>query len=143
MKFKGRAIYEGDIEGEALVSKEGVNILATYFEGLPRNDRRSLDANNKYTYKKEIAGKILVVPECIGSTTGGMMLQAAAKNNLAPKAILFANHIDTLASAGIILAKVWEEKTIVAIDPLGPDILEKVETGDRLRIKRDGTVELI
>lgn len=140
MKFKGRAIYTDDIKGEALVSKKGVNLLATYFEGIPKKDKRSLDANNEYTYKKEIAGKILIVPECIGSTTAGMMLEAASANDIAPKAILFENHIDTLASAGIVLSKIWAGKTIYAIDNIGDGITEKINSGDMVEIKKDGSI---
>lgn len=142
MKFKGRVLYKGNLSGEALVSKKGVNILATYFKGMPTKDKRSLDQNNEYLYKKEIAGKILIIPECIGSITGGMMLQAASMNDIAPAAILFANHVDTLSSAGLVLSDIWADKKIIAIDNIGSDILNEVRSGDMVKIYENGEIEV-
>jgi len=55
---------------------------------------------------------------------------------------LFSEHIDSLAASGIVLAKVWENSNVIAIDKLGAEFLEAVKTGDRIRIDEDGTVTI-
>ena len=69
--FNGRAVLPGNISGESIVSRQGVDLLATYFKGLPTKSPICNDQNNPYLYKKVIGGKILCLPQAIGSTTGG------------------------------------------------------------------------
>jgi uncharacterized protein len=138
--FKGRVVLGGKVTGETVVSRQGVNILATYFKGLPTKSPICNDQNNPYLYKKVVAGKILCLPEAIGSTTGGMILECAAVQGIAPIAMLYANHIDTLSAAGIILADVWNGRRIVAVDQLGWEFLNYAQDGQTVDIGEDGTV---
>lgn len=69
-----------------------------------------------------------------------MILQCAADVGIGPAAMLYADHIDSISSAGIILAEVWNNKKIVAIDQLGDEFLEAVQDGQQIEIKEDGTV---
>lgn len=87
-----------------------------------------------------ITGKILCLPKTIGSTTGGMVLQAICSMGINPSAMLFSESIDSLAAAGVVLAKNWEKNKMIAIDRLGEDFLMSVQTGDIVEIKEDGTV---
>lgn len=65
-----------------------------------------------------------------------------AKLGLAPKAMLFANHVDSLASGGLIMADIWIGQRIITIDLLGQAFLDTVNTGDPVKIHADGTVEV-
>ena len=76
----------------------------------------------------------------IGSTTGGMVIQTIASRNLSPAAWLFSEPIDPLAASGIILAHVWNNVPIIAIDNLGKEFLATVKTGGQIEISEDGTV---
>ena len=143
--FKGRPILSGDLEGPAMVSHIGLNTLSTYkavmFGGVSDKAVCS-DGDNKDLYGKDISGAILCIPQTIGSTTGGFVLMGVAKLGLAPKAMLFANHVDSLAIGGLLMADIWMEQRIVAIDLLGQDFLDAVNTGDPVKIHEDGTVEV-
>jgi predicted aconitase with swiveling domain len=143
--FKGRPILSGDLEGPAMVSHIGLNTLSTYktvmFGGVSDKAVCS-DGDNKDLYGKDISGAILCIPQTIGSTTGGFVLMGVAKLGLAPKAMLFANHVDSLAIGGLLMADIWMGKRIIAIDLLGQDFLEAVNTGDPVKIHEDGTVEI-
>ena len=55
-------------------------------------------------------------------------------------AMLFSKEADSLALAGLILAKVWEERYIVGVDNLGDEFLNYVKDGMTITIKEDGTV---
>ena len=141
-KFKGRVIAGGKLTGEAIVSRQGVNTLATFQKSALKNAKQviSSDQNNPDLYKKVITGKILCLPKTIGSTTGGLVIQTICSMGIAPSAMLFSETIDSLAASGIVLAKTWENSNIIAIDQLGVGFLKNVKTGDTITIEEDGTV---
>lgn len=141
-QFKGRVLCEGELTGEALVSHGGLNTLATFQKSALKNAKQIIgsDQNNPDLYNKVITGKVLCLPNTIGSTTGGMVLQTVCSMNLNPSAMLFSNEIDSLAASGVILAKFWENSTMIAIDKLGQDFLDYVQSGDTITISLDGTV---
>ncbi len=144
--FKGRVIATSDWTGEAVVSHEGFNTLASCQTSALMPTAKKIivsDQNNKDLYKKNITGKALCMPETIGSTTGGMIIQTIAVRNLAPKAWLFSHPIDPLSSSGIILSNVWNDAGLIAIDNLGDDFLASVKDGDQIEIKSDGTVTIL
>lgn len=141
-EFKGRVLLGGELTGEALVSHAGLNTLATFQKSALKNAKQIIgsDQNNPDLYNKVITGKILCLPQTIGSTTGGMVLQTICSMNLNPSAMLFSEEIDSLAASGVVLAKIWENTTMIAIDKLGKDFLGYVQDGDQITIKSDGTV---
>ena len=61
---------------------------------------------------------------------------------IAPKAMLFANHIDSLAACGILMGDNWLGKRIVTVDLLGDDFVDAVKTGDQVKAHEDGTIEV-
>jgi len=142
--FKGRAILPGRIEGEALVTHTGFNTLASFQKSLVARSKKAVcsDQNNKELYKKTLTGKILCLPQTIGSTTGGLALETAAQMGVVPKALLFSGHIDSLAASGVILAEIWLGKRTVTVDQLGEEFLNSVREGQLIEIQEDGTVIL-
>ena len=55
--------------------------------------------------------------------------------------MLFANHIDSLAAAGAVLADVWVDGvTMPVIDCLGDEFLSYVKDGMTVTVEEDGTV---
>ncbi|MCG1012579.1 DUF126 domain-containing protein [Tepidanaerobacter sp. GT38] len=140
--FKGRVVIGGNVTGESVVTHQGFNVLASYLKALGERSNTAIcsDQNNKDIFGKDLAGKIICLPQTIGSTTGGMILQSVANLGIGPKAMLFSEHIDSLAAAGIILCEVWNQKTIVTIDQLGSEFLDYVKTGQQIEVKEYGTV---
>lgn len=142
-EFKGRVLFPGTFKGEAVVSHQGLNTLASFQTSalLPASKKIIVgDQNNPDLYKKNITNKALCLPQTIGSTTGGMVIQTVAVRNLAPKVWLFSESIDPLAASGIILSNVWNDVGLIAIDRLGEEFLSTVKTGDQIEVKEDGTV---
>ncbi|MBY6681514.1 DUF126 domain-containing protein [Rhodococcus sp. BP-316] len=140
--FVGRVVNPGTVRGDCLVTRRGFNILASYFHGIARADPTSHDRTNPDLYGRILAGSILCLNQAVGSTTGGMILQCAAQQGIAPAAMLFADHIDSISAAGILLADIWNDNRIIAIDQLGNEFLEAVSTGSVVEIAADGTVTL-
>jgi predicted aconitase with swiveling domain len=142
-QFHGRVIFAGTYKGEAVVSHQGFNTLASFEKsGLKKRCKEIVvsDQNNKDVYKQNITGKALCLPMTIGSTTGGMLIQSQAKRGLTPSAWLFSKQVDPIAASGLILARIWEAIPFVAIDGLGDDFLSSVKNGDQIEVKEDGTV---
>ena len=142
--FTGRPVLGGNCKGEALVSHGGLNTLASYQKAVILHSKKAVcsDQNNPDLYQKDMAGKIICLPQTIGSTTGGLVLMTICSQGSQPKALLFADHIDSLAAAGVILSDIWLEKRIVVVDQLGADFLDAVQTGQTVVIAEDGTVTI-
>ena len=142
--FKGRVVVKGRVTAEALVSRGGFNTLASYQHSLMFGDKtgKCSDQNNADLYRKPMAGKALCMPQTIGSTTGGLVLYTAACMSRQPACLLFSKEIDSLAAAGAILADVWTDNSMPTVDGLGDEFLDYVQTGDKITVKDDGTVEV-
>ncbi|NLB48423.1 MAG: DUF126 domain-containing protein [Erysipelotrichia bacterium] len=143
-EFKGRVIASGNFRGVAVVSRRGVNTLATFQSSALKNAKEVIvsDQNNPDIYGLNITDKALCLPMTIGSTTGGMVIQTACAMGLAPAVFLFSETIDPLAASGIVLAKVWENSDVICLDKLGEQFLNTVKTGDLIEVKEDGTVTI-
>lgn len=141
-EFKGRVLAGGNWTGEAVVSHQGVNTLATFQKSALNNASEVIvsDQNNKDIYGLNITGKALCLPITIGSTTGGLVIQTVCSMKINPSCFLFSEHIDSLAASGIVLAKIWEDSDVICIDQLGEEFLNTVKTGDQIEVKEDGTV---
>jgi len=141
-EFKGRAILARGVEGEAIVTHSGFNTLASFYKSLLNQTDVAVcsDQDNKELYGKQLTGKILCLPKTIGSTSAGATLDAVASRGIAPKAMLFSQHIDSLGAAGLVIADVWVGERICTIDQLGDEFLEYVKDGHHIVAKEDGTV---
>ena len=142
-QFKGRVITPGKVTAPALVTTEGFNTLASFQMALQFGDKevKCGDQNNADIHGKPMIGKALCLPQTIGSTTGGLVLYCACAMKKNPACMLFANHIDSLAAAGAVLADVWiNDITMPVIDSLGDEFLSYVKDGMTVSVDEDGTV---
>lgn len=144
MKFKGRAVLPGAVEGYALVSRVGFNTYASFFTSIhePTGTAVCADSGNPDLYGTDLADGILCLPGTTGSTSGGAVWQRLVALGNAPRAVLFSRPIDPLAAGGLIIADLWEKKRIVAVDQLGEAFLETVQPGDRIAIREDGEISV-
>lgn len=140
--FQGRPVVPGEAKAAAVVSHGGLNTLATFQKSLLAKAKEAVcaDQNNPDLYGKVLTGKALCLPKTIGSTTGGMVLHTACAMGVAPAAMLFSEPIDSLAAAGAILADVWTDNSMPAVDNLGEEFLNTVQDGMSITVAADGTV---
>ena len=143
--FQGRVITPGEVTAEAVVTTEGFNTLASLQMALQFGDKevKCGDQSNKQLYGKPLINKALCLPQTIGSTTGGLVLYCACSMQKNPACMLFANHIDSLAAAGAVLADVWVDGvSMPVIDSLGDEFLNYVKDGMKITVKAGGVVEV-
>lgn len=144
-QFQGRVITPGEVTAEAVVTTQGFNTLASLQMALQFGDKevKCGDQNNAELHGKPLINKALCLPQTIGSTTGGLVLYCACAMQKNPACMLFANHIDSLAAAGAVLADVWVDGvTMPVIDSLGDEFLNYVKDGMKITVKPDGIVEV-
>ncbi len=143
-RFQGRAVIPGQVRGNAMVSQKGFNVLSSYMGALVSNGKQHLctDQNNPELFQKDLSGAILCIPQVIGSTTAGMLIQTVASMGIQPKAMLFSATAESLAISGVLLADIWENTKIVTVDGLGDRFLESVQEGQMVEVAEDGTVTL-
>ena len=144
-QFQGRVVTPGQVCAEALVTREGFNTLASFQMALQFGDKevKCGDQSNKELYGKSMIGKALCLPQTIGSTTGGLVLYCACALEKNPACLLFANHLDSLAAAGAVLAEVWVEGvSMPVVDSLGEEFLNYVKDGMKITVKENGLVEV-
>jgi predicted aconitase with swiveling domain len=125
--MKGRTIYPGTVEGEAIVSNEPIG----FYGGIDAKTGDVIEKGHELE-GQNVKDKILVFPMGKGSTVGSYVIYGLKKNGVAPKAIV-NKETETIVATGVILAG------IPCVD--GIDI-EQIKSGDKLKVNADeGTVE--
>ncbi|MEM0360248.1 MAG: DUF126 domain-containing protein [Candidatus Diapherotrites archaeon] len=100
MKLKGRTIYAGKAEGEALVSKEPLS----FYGGIDL-EKGIVVEKGHCLEGQSIAGKILVFPNGKGSTVGSYAIYRLKKAGKAPAAIL-NKECETIVAVGAIISEI-------------------------------------
>ena len=128
MKLKGRRIYKGVAEGEAIVTKDGIS----FYGGVDPDTGKVVEVGHELE-GQSITGKILVFPTGKGSTVGSYTLYRMKKNNTAPAAIV-NRQIDTIIAVGCIISE------IPCVDKIDVD---EIKTGQKLLVNgSEGIVEV-
>jgi hypothetical protein len=100
MKLKGRAIFEGKAEGQALVSSSPMS-----FYGGVNPDTGEIVERGSELAGQSVKGRVLVFPHGKGSTVGSYILYRLAKNGVAPSAIVNAK-CETIVAVGAIISEI-------------------------------------
>ena len=125
--MKGRKIFGGKAEGEALVSKEGIS-----FYGGVDPDTGVVTERGHPLEGQNVSGKVLGFPVGKGSTVGSYTIYRLKKNGKAPAAII-NKECETVVAVGAIISE------IPCVDQID---IEKIKTGDKLKVNADeGIVE--
>jgi predicted aconitase with swiveling domain len=144
-KLQGRGVIPGRASGQALVSKMPLNITGAFssiINVLPGKGGVIMDRNHDL-YHQNIQGKILVFPAAIGSTFTGMVLMRLIDIGAGPAALIVQN-ADSLLVSGVVLARVWFDKSIPVIEYPHPDLFDKINCGDRIDIDGDsGEIQIV
>jgi predicted aconitase with swiveling domain len=119
LKLKGRAIFEGKAEGEALVSTSPMS-----FYGGVNPDTGEIVERGSDLAGQSVKGRVLVFPYGKGSTVGSYVLYRLAKNGVAPSAIINAK-CETIVAVGAIISE------IPCVDMVD---VSKVKPGVRVRV---------
>jgi predicted aconitase with swiveling domain len=129
MKLQGRKIHPGKVQGEALVTTQGIS----FFGGVDPDSGLVVERGHELE-GQSIAGKVLVFPTGKGSTVGSYTLYRLKANGKAPLAIINAE-CETITAVGCIIAE---------IPCLDQAPLEQLRSGQILIVDAgEGTLEVV
>jgi predicted aconitase with swiveling domain len=121
-QLKGRIIYKGKAEGEALVTSMPIS----FYGGVDPSTGIVLEKGHELQ-GQSIAGKILVFPQGKGSTVGSYTLYRMKKNGSAPVAMI-NRETETIVAVGAIISEIpFVDKVDVS----------KIKTGTKVRLEDD------
>jgi hypothetical protein len=119
MVIKGRKIYRGEAQGEALVTSMGIS----FFGGVDPETGIVVEKGHQLQ-GQSISGKVLVFPTGKGSTVGSYTLYRLKQAGKAPLAIVNAE-CETITAVGCIIAE------IPCVDQIP---IEGIESGQILNV---------
>jgi predicted aconitase with swiveling domain len=124
----GRKIAGGSVEGEAIVTGEGIS-----FYGSVDPDTGIVTEKGHPLEGKSVSGKVLVFPSGKGSTVGSYTMYRLKKNGKAPVAII-NKECETVVAVGAIISE------IPCVDHID---ISQIKTGDMVRVNADeGVVDV-
>ncbi|MGD6810625.1 MAG: DUF126 domain-containing protein [Candidatus Bathyarchaeia archaeon] len=126
-QLKGRIIYKGKAEGEALVTSMPIS----FYGGVEPSTGVILEKGHELE-GISIKGKILVFPQGKGSTVGSYTLYRMKKNGTAPIGMI-NKETETIVAVGAIISE------IPFIDKID---VSKIKNGNKVAIEND-TVNIL
>jgi len=120
--LKGRIIYKGKAEGEALVTSQPIS----FYGGVDPNTGVVIEKGHELQ-GQSIKDKILVFPTGKGSTVGSYTLYRMKKNGTAPAGII-NRECETIVAVGAIISE------IPCVDKID---ISRLKTGDNVQIEKD------
>jgi len=121
-QLKGRIIYKGKAEGEALVTGQPIS----FYGGVDPNTGVVIEKGHELQ-GQSVKGKILVFPTGKGSTVGSYTLYRMKKNGTAPAGMI-NRECETVVAVGAIISE------IPCVDKID---ISKLKTGDKVQIEKD------
>jgi predicted aconitase with swiveling domain len=100
MKLKGRKIFKGIVEAEAIVTMDAIS----FYGGVDPDTGRVVESGHELE-GISIKGKVLVFPTGKGSTVGSYTIYRMMKNKTAPAAIINRD-VDTITAIGCIISEI-------------------------------------
>jgi uncharacterized protein len=121
-QLKGRIIYKGKAEGEALVTTQPIS----FYGGVDPNTGEVTEKGHELQ-GISVKDKILVFPQGKGSTVGSYTLYRMKKNGTAPAGMI-NKETETIVAVGAIISE------IPFVDKID---VSKIKTGDTVSIDND------
>lgn len=130
MTTTGKILWPGAAQGEALVLTAPIS----FWGGIdPQSSKVTLAGHPQHG--QAIAGKVLIIPELIGSSSSSAIMLELIYKNIAPAALLLGGH-DAILPIGVVVAAQMGWKTLPMILLETPNY----STGANLRVTNDGQI---
>ncbi|MHA2406873.1 MAG: DUF126 domain-containing protein [Candidatus Ranarchaeia archaeon] len=128
MILKGRKIFKGKAQGEALVTKDSIS----FYGGVDPETGTVVEQGHELE-GQSLQGKILVFPSGKGSTVGSYVLYQMAKTGMGPKALILKD-CEAIVAVGCIIGE------IPCIDHID---IDQIKTGMQVNMDvENNTVEI-
>jgi predicted aconitase with swiveling domain len=144
-RLSGRPVFPGQGSGPALVTREPINFTAalTKIANVPLSRRTELRDAHHPLFGRNIAGRVIVFPSCIGSTHTGLVLLDLVSKGRGPAALV-VQRSDSLLVSGIVLSDVWFHRSIPIVEYAGDDLYAAIADGDAVEVDGDtGAIRVV
>jgi uncharacterized protein len=121
-QLKGRIIYKGKAEAEALVTSQPIS----FYGGVDPNTGVVIEKGHELQ-GQSVKGKILVFPQGKGSTVGSYTLYRLKKNGAAPAGMI-NRECETIIAVGAIISEI---PTVDKVD------ITKIKTGNKIKVENE------
>lgn len=133
--IQGRAVVAGAAAGELLVSDQPLS----FWGGYDHQTGEIIDRRHPLS-GQIAAGRILALPNTIGSSTTTAVLLEAVRARTAPAAILTTGVDSFLALASIVANEMYARP--IPIVALAEEQFAQLKTGNHVQVQPDGSVLL-
>jgi len=133
--IEGRVVVAGEAAGELLISDEPLS----FWGGYDYHTGEIIDRRHPLS-GRIAAGRILALPNTIGSSTTTAVLLEAVRAGTAPAAILTTGVDSFLALASIVSDEMYGRP--IPVVALTPEQFAKLRNQTSARVQRDGTIIL-
>jgi predicted aconitase with swiveling domain len=133
--INGRVIVAGEAEGELLVSREPLS----FWGGYDHQTGEIIDRRSPLS-GQIAAGRILAVPNTIGSSTTTAVLLESVRAGTAPAAILTTGIDSYLALASIVAAEMYGRP--IPIVAITREQFGALQSGQKISVRKDATILL-
>jgi predicted aconitase with swiveling domain len=131
--IEGKTVVAGEAEGELLVSTQPLS----FWGGYDHQTGEIID--RRHPLSGQIAkGRILAIPNTVGSSTTTAVLLEAVRAGTAPAAILTISTDGFLALASIVADEMYANP--IPIVALTHEQFSKLEIGSKAAVRKDGTI---
>ena len=101
IKINCKKIVGGKANGLALLSNRPINMLSM----LDTKTGRIIDKDHNL-FNQTFKDRILVLPNCIGSSVGAYIFYSLKINGVSPKAIICTNSCDIITASGCAISNI-------------------------------------
>ncbi|KXA91605.1 hypothetical protein AKJ57_00515 [candidate division MSBL1 archaeon SCGC-AAA259A05] len=123
MNFTGKAVWEGEVEGKALVSEDPISFLG----GVDPETGEIVEPGHQLE-GKSVKSRVLIFPHGKGSTVGSYVIYQLVLNGVAPAAMI--NQVaEPVVAIGAIIAE------IPLVHKLNKNPIKNVENGNKISIQ--------
>lgn len=134
-QLSGRAVIPGEATGTVLVSRVPISLWG----GVDPETGRIIDPHHDRC-GESIVDRVFAFPGEKGSSTGSAVLLELVRRGLAPAALITSS-LAPIAALGSIVAEELYGRTL-PIALISPDAMQRLQEGDRLTVKVDGTLQV-
>lgn len=133
MSWQSQVLVAGDAKGDVLRLDAGLS----FWGGVDQNTSQITQARHPQC-GQTLAGKLVVMPELIGSSSSSAILLELIYNKRAPAALILGQMDAILPIGGVVAEQMgWESCPIVVMqDPV-------FKTGEQLTLHRSGLIERV
>jgi predicted aconitase with swiveling domain len=134
--MRGQVVVAGDVAGELLVSLEPLSFWGGY------DSRTGEIIDRRHPLSGQIAtGRVLALPNTIGSSTTTAVLLEAVRAGTAPAAILTIGVDSFLALASLVSNEMYNRP--IPLVALEQDQFQTLLSGAKAHVFPDGTVQVL